>query len=214
MNVKRISLLGILCLSVILLCACSQNGVTPAPPSPSQIGSSPGDRPEQSKGNASEEKNQGKENPGGEQSQDELEKSLADFRAEREKMTGVKMGHGVSGYGSPNLEDYGIEADVMDYTARFDSRELAEAYGSAEKYAESTLKLKVETNMTVYTCIDPGMTAIYTDEDKGVASGYSSDNIFVCEYSDNGNWQYLILVRDKKGEPWKGIHHGSSYHNN
>ena len=55
------------------------------------------------------------------------------------------------------------------------------------------------------------MIAIYEDEDKGVASGYDADNIFLCEFNDNGNWQYLILVREGKGSEWEVLHHGSSY---
>ena len=43
------------------------------------------------------------------------------------------------------------------------------------------------------------MTAIYDDEDKGVANSYDADNIFLCEYSENGEWQYIILVREGKG---------------
>lgn len=39
-----------------------------------------------------------------------------------------------------------------------------------------------------------------------------SSNIFVCEYCNgDGEWQYLILVRDGKGSAWSVLHDGSSY---
>lgn len=141
----------------------------------------------------------------------ELEKSLADYREERETMTSVKMGNGLQGYGAPNPEDYGISEDEPDYMSRFDSRELNEAYEAAKTYVKEILALEVETKSTVYPCIDPRIIEIYADEDKGVATGYESNNIFVCEYCDSGKWQYLILVREAKGEPWNVIHHGSSF---
>ena len=137
---------------------------------------------------------------------DDIEKELAAYRAEREK--------GTSSLGNytmvqlPNEENYNYNVgDGSNYTSRFDSRELNEAFKVADDYIKGTLNL----NGDVWACIDPRMTAIYEDEDKGVANGYDADNIFLCEYNDNGNWQYLILVREKKGSDWKVLHHGSSY---
>ncbi len=141
----------------------------------------------------------------------EIDKSLVAYREEREKTTGVKLGDSVSGYGAPNKEDYGIDGDEEDVSLGLDSRELNEAYAAAKKYVVETLQIKVETNATVYPCVDPRINAIYEDEDKGVANGYEADNIFVCEYNDNGTWNYLILVRDSKEKPWEVIHHGTSY---
>ena len=143
---------------------------------------------------------------------EELEKSLEEFREERETMTDVSLGtSGARGYGAPNMEEFGITSNESDYTSNFDARELNEAYEAAKKYVEKTLSIKVETKISVYPCVDPRITEIYSDEDKGVANGYTSDNIFVCEYCDEGIWKYLILVREAKGEPWSVIHHGSSY---
>jgi hypothetical protein len=214
MNIKRITLLGILCLSFLLLFACNKKDGTPTSPTPSPMKNT-GDVQAQSEDDTSlyDENNQGKENSGEKQSQEELEKSLAAYREERETMTAVKMKGGLLGFGGPNLEDYGLDSDGWDYSSRFDSRELNEAYGVAEKYVVEILKIDIETKTTVYPCFDPRIYAIYDDEDKGVASGYEADNIFVCEYCDNGTWKYLILVRDAKGEPWKVIHHGDSYKN-
>ena len=141
----------------------------------------------------------------------DLEERLAQYRAEREGMTNVAMGNGVSGYGAPNAENFGFQADTTDYTQNFDSRELNKAYETAKKYVTETLAISVETNAVVYPCIDPRITEIYEAEDKGVADGYDSKNIFVCEYCDNGTWQYLILVRDGKDSDWSVIHHGGSY---
>lgn len=213
MNIKRIIILGILCLSILLLFACSKKNDTPASPTSSPMGSSSRDIQAQSEDETSlsVEKNQGKENSGEEQSQDELVKPLAAYREEREKTTGIKVNNGLLGFGAPNLEDYGLDVDGWDYSSRFDTREMTEAFEAAEKYVVEILKIDIETKTTVYPCIDPRIYAIYDDEDKGVASGYEADNIFVCEYCDNGSWQYLILIRDRKGEPWKVVHNGDSY---
>lgn len=137
---------------------------------------------------------------------DGIEEELAVYRAEREK--------GISSLGNytmvqlPNEEnyDYGV-GDGSNYTSRFDSKELNEAFKVASTYIKNTLNLDSD----VWACIDPRMTAIYEDDDKGVANGYDADNIFLCEYNDNGNWQYLILVREGKGSDWEVLHHGSSY---
>lgn len=146
-----------------------------------------------------------------EEADDELEDNLAKYRAEREKMTNVSLGSGVSGYGAPNAEDYGFSSDESEYLLQFDSRELSEAYETAKQYVTDTLEISVETKGTVYPCVDSRITEIYEADDKGVANGYESENIFVCEYCDEGNWKYLILVREAKGEEWKVIHHGNSY---
>lgn len=142
---------------------------------------------------------------------EDLEERLAQYRSEREGMTNVAMGNGVSGYGAPNAENYGFQTDTANYMQNFDSRELNKAYETAKKYVTDTLTITVETNAVVYACVDPRITEIYEAEDKGVADGYDAGNIFVCEYCDNGTWQYLILVRDGKGSDWSVIHHGSSY---
>ncbi len=136
---------------------------------------------------------------------DDIEKELAAFRAEREK--------GISSVGNytmvqfPNEENYDYGVGDISYLTRFDSRELNEAFKAASAYLKDTLNLESDA----WICVDPRMTAIYEDEDKGVANGYDADNIFLCEYNDNGNWQYLILVREGKGSDWEALYHGSSY---
>lgn len=136
---------------------------------------------------------------------EDIEKELAAYRAEREKQ-GFSKG-GVDYAVAPNEENYKYGVGYCDNGPDFDSRELSEAYEAAVTYVEGTLKLESK----VWWCVDPRMNAIYEDEDKGVANGYDADNIFLCEYNDNGKWQYLILVREKKGADWKVLYHGSSY---
>lgn len=136
---------------------------------------------------------------------EELEKELAAYRADREK--------GVSSTGKemlailPSEDNYKYGVGDIGNMPKFDARELNEAYKVADDYVAGTLKLEGQA----WECIDPRMTAIYEDEDKGVANGYDADNIFLCEYNDNGKWQYLILVREKKGSDWNVLYHGSSY---
>ena len=45
----------------------------------------------------------------------DLEERLAQYREEREGMTNVAMGNGVSGYGAPNADNFGFQADTADY---------------------------------------------------------------------------------------------------
>ena len=135
-----------------------------------------------------------------------IEEELTAYRAEREE--GVSSSGGYMMVKAPNEENYhyGI-GESIDHISGFDSRELNEAYETAGAYVRDTLNLESE----VWGCVDPRMNAIYEDEDKGVANGYDADNIFLCEYNDNGNWQYLILVREGKGSDWEVLYHGSSY---
>lgn len=141
-------------------------------------------------------------------SAENIERELAAYRAEREKGTSSLGNYILEKAPSEENYKYGIggSADGASGT-RFDTRELAEAFKTADDYVEGTLKLESE----VFECIDPRMIAIYDDEDKGVANGYDADNIFLGEYEDHGKWQYLILVREGKGSDWKVLYHGSSY---
>jgi len=141
-----------------------------------------------------------------------LDEKLSAYRIAREDWTAIPMGNGVTGSGGKmqNPEEFGFTFDASSI-GNFDSRELTEAYDTAKKYVEESLKVSVTTKHTVYMCVDPRIWAIYDAEDKGVADGYAPENIFICEYCDNGNWQYLILVREEKGKAWSVIHHGDSY---
>ena len=209
MNIKKYTCILVGIILIFLLCACSANE-NPAP-APSPTTQQP------LEGNSTAPDDDDVESPDNSFSPtpaaSEIDKSLAAYREEREKTTGVKLGDGLSGYGAPNKEEYGLDGDGEDTSLKLDSRELNEVYEAAKKYVVETLKIKVDTNATVYPCVDPRINEIYEAEDKGVADGYDANNIFVCEYSDNGTWNYLFLVRDAKGEPWEAIHHGTSYQN-
>lgn len=228
---KRSFIAGLLCILIMGLTACSDEkddtlGVQP--PQPESISTEKGidEQDETTISDTERTETQGTESNGPETQQhgtqpesqqdqsdadEDLEERLAQYRSERESMTNVAMGNGVSGYGAPNAENYGFQTDTANYMQNFDSRELNKAYETAKKYVTDTLTINVETNAVVYACVDPRITEIYEAEDKGVADGYDAGNIFVCEYCDNGTWQYLILVRDGKGSDWSVIHHGSSY---
>lgn len=143
-------------------------------------------------------------------SDEELEEKLAAYREARENAKPISLGNGVTMGGSVSEEEYGISYDAS-ILETFDSREIAEAYATANSYVEDTLGISVETRNTTYHCVDPRIWAIYSADDKGVANGYDPENIYLVEYCDNGTWQYLILVREGKGSAWKVIHHGSSY---
>ena len=143
-------------------------------------------------------------------SDEELEEKLAAYRQAREEKKPIDLGNGVTMGASVNEAEYGIAFDAS-ILRSFDTGELMEAIDTANSYVENTLGISVETRDTTYMCVDPRIWAIYSAEDKGVANGYEPENIYVCEYCDNGTWQYLILVREGKGSSWKVIHHGSSY---
>jgi len=136
---------------------------------------------------------------------EELEKELAAYRAEREKGESFDGTYYFSI--APNEENYKYGVGDFSNSPEFDSRELTLAYKAARIYVEETLHLESD----VWECVDPRITAIYEDEDKGVANGYDADDIFLCEYNDHGKWQYLILVREGKGSDWNVLYHGSSY---
>ena len=145
-----------------------------------------------------------------EQTDAKLEEELKSYRQEREDM--IQEANGLVEGGSPDEDNYSFDLSGSFYTGRFDTREITDAYAAARIYVTDTLGLKPDTKMVAYMCIDPRVLAIYDDEDKGVAAGYDSSNIFVCEYCNgDGVWQYLILVRDGKGGEWSVIHDGSSY---
>ena len=135
----------------------------------------------------------------------DIEEELAAYRAEREKGTSTHGSYTMTQL--PNEENYDYGIGSSGHSPVFDSRELNEAYEAANAYIKDILNLESEA----WFCSDPRMNAIYEDEDKGVASGYDANNIFLCEYNDNGNWQYLILVREGKGSDWEVLYHGSSY---
>lgn len=139
-----------------------------------------------------------------------LEEELRKYRQEREDT--IQESNGLVEGGTPDESNYSFDTSGTFYAGRFDTRELTQAYETARIYVTDTLGISPETKMATYMCIDPRILEIYEDEEKGVAAGYDNDNIFVCEYCNgDGVWQYLVLVRDGKGDAWSVIHNGSSY---
>ena len=96
-----------------------------------------------------------------------MEEKLAAYREARENAKPTSLGNGVTMGGSVSEEEYGISYDAS-ILSTFDSREMAEAYGTAISYVEDTLGISPETRDTVYHCVDPRIWAIYEAEDKGV----------------------------------------------
>lgn len=188
MNIKRISLLGILCLSLFFIYGW-------------------GDKNEEFIDySLSDDNKKIEDNSSDDGGYDELEQSLSEYRKQREE--NIKVEKGMLIGRSSKEEDFDDEGLNK---PNFDTREMRKAYEAAKKYVIKNLEIIPKTKLTVYECIDPRINAIYGDEDKGVATGYENENIYVCEYDHNGRYQYLILVRDSKEGAWEVIHHGDSY---
>lgn len=150
------------------------------------------------------------DNNSSKRSDDTLEGELKKYRRERED--NIVEVNGLVEASSPNEDNYSLDLSGLAYLSGLDTRETTEAYRAARIYVTDTLGIAPNTKMEVYTCVDPVILAIYEDEDKGVAEGYENSNIFVCEYCGADDvWQYLILVREGKGEAWQVIHSGKSY---
>ena len=140
----------------------------------------------------------------------DIDAVLEAYRMERENNQS-KTPDGYDLIVAPNEENYDYGVGDDSYTARFDSRELNLAFKEAARYVEEELQADASS---VHSCVDPRMTAIYEDADKGVAKEYDADNIFLCEYREQEKWQYLILVREKKGADWNVLFHGGHYKTN
>ena len=193
-------------LILILMVGCGRNGnAINEHASDSEFATGEQESQKDTKSEQLEENKNSQSQPLDTASEEDMEKELAAYRAERK--------NGESSLGDftlaklPSEDNYKYGVGDLGNTPEFDSRELNEAYKTANDYINGTLKLESQA----WECIDPRMLAIYEDEDKGVANGYDADNIFLCEYKDNGKWQYLILVREKKGSDWKVLYNGSSY---
>ena len=139
------------------------------------------------------------------QTEGDLEEELAAYREERKKGETARGDYVYVQLPNEENYQYGVGADKRG--TRLDARELNEAYKAAIDYVEGTLGLDSD----VWECADPRMNAIYEDEDKGVADGYDADDLFLCEYEEDGEWHYLIIVREKKGADWRVLYHGDTY---
>ena len=136
-----------------------------------------------------------------------LDESLLRYREAREK-SNEKMPDGTVMVVEPNEDEYDIDFSGYEYmSSLFDTREKTEAFEAALKYLKDTYGIE-----KVYWCIAPRIYELYGNEEKGVADGYEDDNIFVAEYAGvDGEWNYLILVRERKGSEWKVVGDGKDY---
>ena len=142
-----------------------------------------------------------------EQEYTELDEMLAQYRQERRE-SNEKMSDGTILVVEPSQDSYDIDLSGYEYmNSLFDTREKTEAFDAAIEYLKTTYGIE-----KVNSCVDPRIYEIYGKEDKGVADGYEDSNIFVAEYENSdGEWNYLILVREGKGAEWKVIGDGKDY---
>ncbi|KRU26798.1 hypothetical protein VT91_04150 [Clostridium sporogenes] len=143
----------------------------------------------------------------------EIDKALARMRKSRKEKTEVKDGS-VSTIAEVGINLPGQSKNIPDF-GKESYEKLEERAHVINDYIDNELKVP---KRPVYVhnaapCLDPRMNAIYDDKDKGVASGYDNQNIYIEEYETEKDdvYSYLILVRDSKDSPWKVIHHGNSY---
>ena len=136
-----------------------------------------------------------------------LDEMLAQYRQERQE-SNEKMSDGTILVVEPSQDTYDIDLSGYEYmNSLFDTREKTEAFAAAIEYLKTTYGIE-----KVNSCVDPRIYEIYGNEDKGVADGYEDSNIFVAEYENSdGEWNYLILVREGKGAEWKVIGDGKDY---
>lgn len=140
------------------------------------------------------------------QKDDEINKELVKLREERkENYKSDSTGH----YSGTNK----MNGDLIDIPVSDD--EIEEISNVSEDYVRNTLKISEDSGLEGPTaCIDNRMLKIYEDEDKGVASGYDNENIYINEYEyEKGKYKYLIIAREDKNDSWKVIHNGLSYKN-
>ncbi len=97
----------------------------------------------------------------------------------------------------------------------FEYNDYINIFTEVRRYLKEELKISEPDGRYYYIaeCIDPRMSAIYDDEDKGVANGYINQNIFIAEYETKkeNEYSYLVLVRENSDSEWKIIHDGKSY---
>lgn len=143
----------------------------------------------------------------------EIDKLLASIRKERKEGISEKDGT-VTSVMRNNINIPGQSKNMPGF--RNETYEQFEQLAHVTSdYIENQLKIPKRPvyGYEMSQCIDPRMNAIYDDEDKGVASGYDNENIYIQEYETEKDdvYSYLILVRDSKDSTWKVIHHGNSY---
>lgn len=143
----------------------------------------------------------------------EIDKALAKIRKASKESVTVK--NGVVTSMSSNGMDLPGQSKNMPYLGDESMDEIKARIKVVYDYLENELKLpqKKDIGYNIGRCLDPRMNAIYDDEDKGVASGYENENIYIEEYetAKEDVYSYLIMVRESKDDEWKIIHDGNSY---
>ncbi|GAA0116578.1 hypothetical protein [Clostridium senegalense] len=148
-----------------------------------------------------------------EQKDTAIDKDLSRRRKARKESI-QETPEGTLSIGEPCINVPGQSKNMPDFSNE-SYEKMEELSRIANNYIENELKIpeKPVYIHNVSQCMDPRMNAIYDDEDKGVASGYDNENIYIEEYETEKEdvYSYLILVRESKDSPWKVIHHGNSY---
>lgn len=148
-----------------------------------------------------------------EQRDTELDKALAIIRKARKESVTVKDG-GVSIISSNGGDLPGQSKNMPDFSTE-EIEKWEQRANLGLDYLENELKIPKRPVYGYDTsqCLDPRINAIYDDEDKGVASGYDNENIYIEEYETEKDdvYSYIFFVRDSKDSPWKIIYHGNSY---
>lgn len=143
----------------------------------------------------------------------EIDKALAKIRKASKESVTVK--NGVTSSVSSNGMDLPGQSKNIPYVGDESMDEIKARIKVVYDYLENELKLpqKKDIGYNIGRCMDPRMNAIYDDEDKGVASGYENENIYIEEYetAKEDVYSYLIMVRESKDSEWKIIHDGNSY---
>lgn len=140
----------------------------------------------------------------------ELDKKLAELRKFRKDNTKIENGKWISrSYSGAAVPGY--IANPNDYS----QEELESVYNTALDYIKKEIKVpkRGSYEYDFAQSMDPRINKIYEDEDKGVAKGYTNENIFVVEYETKkvDVYSYLFLIRESKDSPWKVLYDGISY---
>ncbi len=152
------------------------------------------------------------ENLSAEQQDVELNKALATLKTTR-KTGGETIKDGMSTSIIPNGADLPNQPkNKPEFNESYNS--VLQLIALTNDYVQNVLKIpKRSYGYDITPAVDPRILAIYDDKDKGVATGYTNENIEIYEYETevDDSYSYLFLVRDSKESPWKIIHHGTSY---
>lgn len=142
----------------------------------------------------------------------ELDKTLAKLRKVRKE--GLKIENGsMTATGPSSLAIPGAPENEPERS----QSELEEIYEEVRNYVIEKLNIdskdKEKINyLDISNCIDPRMTGIYDDKDKGVAKGYENKDIYIAEYEKSENkYMYVIFVRDSKTKKWIPLKEGLTY---